>query len=117
MLSIWKFSKKKLNSYQIITIFGSYEILTPVNFLVTFDFSILNTKLPYDKHTKLPYDNLKSKLSSIVDFDFKGGDKTFNRLCNNGAAYWGKKTKGGIAFSKTSLKTAITHLIENCHCQ
>ena len=35
---------------------------------------------------KLPYDKLKSKLSSIVDFAFKRGDKTFIRLSNNGMA-------------------------------
>ena len=52
-------------------------------------------------YTKLPHDKLKSKLSSIVDFSFKGGGKTLNRLSNNGAAYWRKKTKGGIGFSKT----------------
>ena len=35
---------------------------------------------------KLPYDKLKSKLSSIVDFAFKRGDKAFIRLSNNGMA-------------------------------
>ena len=70
-------------------------------------FSILYTKLPHDK--------LKSKLSSIVDFAFKWGDKTFIRLSHNSAAYWGKKTKGGLSFSKTLLKRAINHLIENCY--
>ena len=70
-------------------------------------FSILYTKLPHDK--------LKSKVSSIVDFAFKWGDKTFIRLSHNSAAYWGKKTKGGLSFSKTLLKRAINHLIENCY--
>ena len=28
-------------------------------------------------------------------------------------AYWGKKTKGGLRFSITSLKTVMNHLIEN----
>ena len=41
-------------------------------------------KLPHDK---LPHDKLKSELSSIADFAFKGGDKTLIRLSNNGAAY------------------------------
>ena len=66
-------------------------------------------------YTKLPHDKLKPKLSSIVDFAFKGGNKAFVRLSNNEAAYWGTKTKVGIGFSKTSLKTAINHLIENCY--
>ena len=33
----------------------------------------------------------------------------------NGTAYWGKKTKGGLGLSKTSVKTAINHLTENCY--
>ena len=58
---------------------------------------------------------IKSKLSSIDDFAFERGDKNFNRLSNNGAAYWRKKTKGGLGFHETSFKTAINHLIKNCY--
>ena len=36
----------------------------------------------------------------MVDFALKRGDKTFIRLSNSGAAYWGRKTKGGLGFSK-----------------
>ena len=61
------------------------------------------------------HDKLKSKLSCIVDFAFKEGDKTFIRLSNNGAGFCVKKTKGGLAFNKASLKTAINHLAENCY--
>ena len=50
----------------------------------------------------------------FVDFAFTGGNKGFIRLSNNGAAYWQKLTKGGLGFSKTSVKIAINHLIENC---
>ena len=42
--------------------------------------------------------------------------KTFIRLFQNDAAYWGKKIKGGLGFVKTSTETAINHLIENCCC-
>ena len=66
------------------------------------------------RYYTLIYDEIKSKLSSIVHFAFKGGDKTFISLSNNGPAYWGK-TKGGLGFSKTSFKTAINHLIANCY--
>ena len=66
------------------------------------------------RYYTLIYDDIKSKLSSIVHFAFKGGDKTFISLSNNGPAYWGK-TKGGLGFSKTSFKTAINHLIANCY--
>ena len=51
-------------------------------------------------YTNLPYDELKSKLSYMVEFVFKVGDKTFIRSSNNGAAYWRKKTKRAIGFSK-----------------
>ena len=62
---------------------------------------------------ELPHDKLKSKLSSIVDFVLKGWGKTFSRLSNNGAAYWGKKTKGGLAFSKSSSRTKIKDITES----
>ena len=60
-------------------------------------------------------DNLKSKLPYIIDFAFKGGDKTFIRLSNNGAAYWEKKPEEGLGFSKTLIKKTINYLIENCY--
>ena len=75
--------------------------------IATYYFSVL--------YTKLPHDQLKSKLDSIFDFAFKGGDKTFIILSYNGADCRGKKTKEGLGFSKTSLKTAINHLIKNCY--
>ena len=34
---------------------------------------------------------------------------------SNGGAHWEKKTKGGPRFSKTPLKTAANHLIEDCY--
>ena len=37
------------------------------------------------------------------------------RLSNNGATCWGNKTKGGLGFSKTSLKADINHFVENCY--
>ena len=58
---------------------------------------------------------LRSKLSSIVDFAFKGGNKTLIRLSNNGMTHWRMETKGGLGFGKISLKTAINHLIPNSY--
>ena len=63
--------------------------------LATYGFSALYKKLHHDK--------LKSKLSPSFDFALKGIDKTFIRLYDNGATYWGKKTKGELGFSKSSL--------------
>ena len=62
--------------------------------------------------SKLPHD-IKSKHSYIVDFAFKGGDKTFISLSNIGTGDGGRKTKRRLGFSKTALKTAINHLIGN----
>ena len=41
----------------------------------------------YTKNYLMIKPELKSKLSSIDDFIFKGGDKTFFRLSNNEAGY------------------------------
>ena len=53
------------------------------------------------------HDKLKSKLSSIVDCPFKGRDKTFIRLSDNGEVCWVKKAREQLNFSKALLKTAI----------
>ena len=54
----------------------------------------------------LPHDKLKSMFSFLSDFVFKGGDKTFIRLCHTGEGFWGRKQKGDLVFSKTLLKTS-----------
>ena len=46
----------------------------------------------------LPHDKLKSMFSFLSDFVFKGGDKTFIRLCHTGEGFWEKETKGGLSF-------------------
>lgn len=42
-------------------------------------------------------------------------DKIFITLSSNGTACYGKKTKGRLFFSKTSLKTGINLLTGNCY--
>ena len=71
----------------------------------TYDFSTLYTKLPHEK--------LISRLSQVVDFVFDGGDKAYIRLSPNGVAFWGKRVRGKIGFSKSSLIIALKHLIQN----
>ena len=101
-----------LSSHQIITSFGSYKILTVIQSLNNNNINKKVCQIYYNielfdflrLYKKLPHDKLKSKISSIVDYAFKGRDKTFFKLFNNGAAYWGKKTKEGLRFSKASLK-------------
>ena len=108
---------KMLNSYKSITSFGFWVLQNSDPIIHSLN-NINKKSVQHDSstlHTELTHYKLKSKLSSIVDFVFKGGVKTFIRLSKSGAAYWGKKAKGELGFSKSSLKTAINHLTENCY--
>ena len=73
----------------------------------TYDFSTLYTKLPHNK--------LIQRLSQVIDFVFEAGDKKCIRISPNGDAFWGKKIRGKVGFSKHSLKTAVRFLIENSY--
>ena len=84
-----------LNSDLIIYSPNSIYIKKRAKSIATHGFSTLYIKLPHDK--------LKSKLSSIADFAFKGEDKTFIRLSNIGAVYQ-TKTKGDLVLVKLRLK-------------
>ena len=75
--------------------------------LATYDFSTLYTKLPHDKLVK--------ELLKLIDFCFNGGKKTYIKINKWGRAFWGKKTKDSIGFTKNQLKVAVKHLIENCY--
>ena len=89
-----------LNFYQIYKNFvlqtsDAINIKTLAKSIAVYDFSTL--------YTKRSHDQLKSKLSFMVDFALKRGDKTFIRLSNNGAAYWGRK-KGDLVLVKHNLE-------------
>jgi len=73
----------------------------------TYDFSTL--------YTKIPHHILIQRLSAIINFVYKGGDKNCIRLSSNGTAFWGKKAKGCVGFTKTSLLITIKYLIQNCY--
>ena len=75
--------------------------------IATYDFSTLYTKLPHDKLVK--------ELLKLIDFCFNGGNKKYIKINDWGKAYWGKKTKDSVGFTKNSLKVAVKHLIENCY--
>ena len=94
------------NSDPIIATLDSINKRKNAKSITTYDFSTLYTKLPHDK--------LIEKLLLLIDFVFEGGNKTFIKISKNGKATWGKKVKNGIGFTKSSLKTAVKHLIENC---
>ena len=75
--------------------------------IATYDFSTLYTKIPHNK--------LVTRLSHVIDFAFEGGDKTCIRLSPKGDAFWGKKLRGKVGFSKSSLKISVKHLIESSY--
>ena len=75
--------------------------------IATYDFSTLYTKIPHEKLIK--------QLILLIDFAFDGGDKDYIRVGPNGEAFWGKKVKGKVGFTKSSLIKATKHLIENCY--
>jgi len=72
----------------------------------TYDFSTLYTKLPHNK--------LISELNKLIDFVFEGGDKNYIRVNQWGKAFWGKKYKDSVGYTRNSLKVAVKHLIKNC---
>ena len=58
---------------------------------------------------------LKTKLPSTLDFAFEKTDKCFVRISNDSVAYYWKKAKRVLGFSKITIKTPINHLIENLY--
>ena len=73
----------------------------------TFDFSTL--------YTKIPHDELFSRLGEIVDLCFDGGDKSFIAISQKRKAFWAtKKGNRKVCFSKSGLKQAIEYLLDNC---
>ena len=63
--------------------------------------------------TILPHDKLIKRLCNVIDFVFEGGNRTHICISKNNVAYWGKYSKDNIAFSKTTLRTSLKHLIQN----
>ena len=75
--------------------------------IATYDFSTLYTTLAYDK--------LINKLFNVIDFVFEVGNRTHICISKNNVAYWGRKSKDNIAFSKSTLKTSLKLLIKSCY--
>ena len=70
----------------------------------TYDFSTL--------YTKIEHHNLLKILFEIIDFVFSAGRKKYIAFSNK-SAYWTNNKWN--SFSKTSLKTAVKHLITECY--
>jgi hypothetical protein len=98
------------NSDPIISILKRINCKKKAKSIATYDFSTLYTNLPHQK--------LISQLSKVIDLVYKGGDKTYIRVMENGTAFWTKnkkKSSNGVFFSKAGLKQAVAFLIENCY--
>ena len=54
-------------------------------------------------------------LCNVIDFVFEGGNRTHICISKNNVAYWGKKSKDSIAFSKSTLATSLKHHVQNCY--
>ena len=46
---------------------------------------------------------------------FEGGNRTNICISKNNVAHRGKKSKDQVAFSKSTLKTSLKHLTQNCY--
>ena len=55
------------------------------------------------------------RLCNVIDFVFEGRNRTCFCISKNNVAYWGKKSKDNVAFSKSTLNTSLKHLIQNCY--
>ena len=74
--------------------------------VMTFDFSTLYTKIP---HNKLLY-----VLNQLVDFCFKGGDKSFIVVSEWGAKWVNSVNDQNVWFDKKRIKSAVKYLLDNC---
>ena len=74
--------------------------------IATYDFSTLYTKLSHDK--------LIYELHKLIDFVFDAGDRNYIKLDTRGKAFWGKKSKNSVGYTRHGLKVAVKFLIENC---
>ena len=66
-------------------------------------------------YTTFSHDKLIKRLFNVVDFVFEGGNKTHICISKNNFAYWGKKSKDNVAFSKSTFKPPLEHLMQKCY--
>ena len=74
--------------------------------VMTFDFSTLYTKIP---HNKLLY-----VLNQLIDFCFKGGDKSYIVVSEWGAKWVNNVNDHNIWFDIKRIKSAVKYLLDNC---
>ena len=65
-------------------------------------------------YTTLLRAKLIKSLCNVIDFVFEGGNRT-NICISKNVPYWEKKPKDYIAFSKSTLKSSLKDLTQNCY--
>ena len=56
---------------------------------------------------------IAERLCDVIDFVFEGGNRTHICISKSNIAYRRKKSKDNVAFSKSTLKTSLKHLMQN----
>ena len=69
----------------------------------------------YSSDNTLPHDQLIKRLCNVTDVFFEGENRIHICISKNNVAYWGRKSKDNIAFSKIILTASLKHLIQNCY--
>ena len=95
------------NTEPVLDIIKQINRKKGAKYIATYDFSTLYTKLPHDKLVK--------ELHNLIEFAYDGGNKKYIKINKWGKAFWGKKTRDSIGFTRNSLKIAMKHLIQNCY--
>ena len=72
-----------------------------------FDFFSLCTNIPHRK--------LKSVMGELINFYFSSGDREFIGITRHGAIWTKSRPKYRLSFKSTSLKVAITYLLDRFH--
>ena len=54
-------------------------------------------------------------MCNVIGFAFESENEKKNCISENNVAYWGKKSKDNVVFSKSTLKTSLKHLKQNCY--
>ena len=116
-IEIFHHKSKFLSNYNIFWVLRNGDtVIENINIIkrkkkaksiATYDFSTLYTIIPHDKLIK--------RLRNVIDFVFEGGNRKHICICKKNFAYWRKKSKDNIAFSKSALKTSLKHLIQDCY--
>ena len=95
-----------LNNKPVIQNINIMNKRTKASSISCFDFSTLYTKIPHNKLLKV--------MNELVDFCFKGGDKSYITVNKYGASWVAENKSNSVTFNSSTLKNAIKYLLDNC---